>query len=68
MTDISTTAEDIVDALLATDGVDEYDLLVHMFDNCPEKIRDKFVGDIQDQYELYTLDEACEALNDAKSI
>jgi hypothetical protein len=34
----------------------------------PDKLKDEFVGMIMDSYELYTLDQACEALNDAKHI
>jgi hypothetical protein len=48
--------------------VDCFDLAFYAFDNLTEKDRDKFVAEIMDRYELYTLDSACEALNDAKSI
>lgn len=64
MSGVQQTAEDIVIGLLQTDGVDEFDLLFAMFDEIPDKIRDKIVSEIADRYELYTIDEARDSLAD----
>ena len=66
--DVSEAAEVIVDTLMETPGVDEYELLEYLWDMVTEKTKDKFVESIMGQYELMTFDQAMEAAADAKSI
>lgn len=62
MSNDSGIAEDIVDSLMAMSCVDNYDLAVHAFDQLDEKDRKKFVGFIKEDYDLFTIDEAREAI------
>ncbi len=45
-----------------------YDIMTEIFYQLPEKMRDDFVSVLMEAYELYTLDQACEALAELRQI
>jgi len=62
---VHSSADDILAVLLAMDHVDEFELLADAFDNVDDNVRTKLVDKIKEEFELFTIDEAKEAISDA---
>ena len=61
-------AEDIIDTLMDQADVDDLELVTYVFDQLDHKLAQKFVDEIADRYELYTIDQARDAIMDDHNI
>jgi len=61
--DVQSTADDVLASLLALDGVNEVYLLKDAFDGLDDRLKDKFVELIKDEYELIPIEDAREMVN-----
>lgn len=57
-------ATDIVNAVMVLQHVDELQLILEMMENLSQNQRDKLIEKIKGEYDLYTLDEARDCIDD----